>query len=64
VRHSVRRLEDVKSGTPHLVREPASSFFITSSTLKLDGYCRGGNSLKLEIHFATKACAGPSTNMR
>jgi len=42
----------------------SESFFITSSMLKLAGFCRGGNSLKLEIHLATKAWAGTMANIR
>jgi hypothetical protein len=45
---SARRRGD-KAGASHLPREPSSSFFITSSTLKLAGFCRGGKSLKLEF---------------
>ena len=37
---------------------------ITSSRLKLDGFWRGGNSLKLDNHCATSAWAGTITNIR
>jgi hypothetical protein len=36
----------------------------TSSMLKLAGFCRGGNSLKLEIHLATNSCAGTRRKTR
>src|SRR5262249_48509910 len=53
-----------EASASHLPRGPSSSFFITSSMLKLAGFCRGGNSLKLEIHLATYACAGTSRKAR
>jgi len=37
---------------------PASNFRMISSRLKLAGFCRGGNSLKLESHLAANACIG------
>jgi hypothetical protein len=37
---------------------------ITLSMLKLDGFCRGGNSLKLFTNSPTIACAGTSVNIR
>src|SRR5262249_30053633 len=36
----------------------------TSSTLKLEGFCRGGKSLKVATNCATNACAGTSRNAR
>src|SRR5262245_60755729 len=42
----------------------SESFRITSSRLKLAGFCRIGNSLKLSSHFATTACAGTMTKPR
>ena len=32
------------------------------STLKLDGVCRGGNSLNVAMNCATTACAGTAKN--
>ena len=40
------------------------SLSITSLTLKLAGFVRGGKSLKLSSHCPTKACAGTSKNIR
>jgi hypothetical protein len=40
------------------------SFSITWSRLKLAGFCRGGNSLKLASQLATYACAGTSRKTR
>src|SRR4029453_13290337 len=40
------------------------SFCITSSRLKLAGFCRIGNSLKLDNHCATTACDGTMRNAR
>src|SRR6266850_6199723 len=48
----------------YLPDELVSSFRITSSMLKLAGFWRGGNSLKLEIHLPTKTCAGTSRKTR
>ena len=42
----------------------ADSFRITSSRLKLAGFCRIGNSLKLSSHCAANACAGTMRNIR
>jgi hypothetical protein len=39
-------------------------FSMTESRLKLAGFWRGGNSLKLEIHCPTIAWAGTSRNAR
>ena len=41
-----------------------SSFSMTWSMLKLAGFWLGGNSLKLEIHWATKPWAGTSRKTR
>jgi len=44
---------------------PISSIFrITSSRLKLVGFWRGGNSLKLSNPLAANACIGTKTNAR
>ncbi len=60
LRHTGKRR---RSSPPYLF--PAlSSFSMISSRLKLAGFCRGGNSLKLASHFAANCCIGTWMNAR
>ena len=54
------------TGPGHQFRAcPAAMIFaIASLTVKLAGLLRGGKSLKLSNHCATKACAGTRMNVR
>ena len=43
---------------PPMQTVASSICFMTWSMLKLDGFCRGGNSLKVSMNFATRSCVG------
>ena len=49
---------------PLLAVRPADIVASTWSTLKLDGFCRGGKSLNVSTNCATSACAGTTRNAR
>ena len=67
-KHCASSTADVSAGRrcysrdqPPCARDIAA---ITSSTLKLEGFCRGGKSLNVSMNWATNACAGTIRNAR